>query len=61
MKFTKYSERGKIEKYVSERMVITFMVGRNTIFVTKKKHGGKAEYIKSLLDKGYTRKVKAIA
>ena len=61
MKFTKYSERGKIEKYVSERTVITFMVGRNTIFVSKKTHGGKAEYIKSLLEKGYTRKAKAAA
>lgn len=61
MKFTKYSERGKIEKYVSERTVITFMVGRNTIYVTKKKHGGKAEYIQKLLASGYKRKEKAIA
>lgn len=59
MKFTKYSERGRIEKYVSERTVITFMVGRNTIFVSKKTHDGKREYINQLLEKGFTRKVKA--
>ncbi|MGN0805367.1 MAG: hypothetical protein ACI4MS_08295 [Candidatus Coproplasma sp.] len=59
MKFTKYSERGKIEKYVSERTVITFMTGRNKIFVVKRQHGGKREYIDMLLKIGYERKVKA--
>ena len=55
MKFVKFTERGKIEKYVSESAVITFMTGRNNIYFTKKKHGGKREYIQSLLDKGFTR------
>lgn len=59
MKFTKYSEKGKIEKYVSESAVITFMTGRNKIFVTKRNHGGKREYIRLLLEQGYTRKAKA--
>lgn len=59
MKFTKYNERGRIDKYVSDRTVITFLSGRNTIFVTKKKHDGKREYINQLLEKGFTRKVKA--
>lgn len=61
MKFTKYSERGRIDKYVSDRTVITFLSGRNTIFVKREKHGGKSEYIQKLLASGYTRKVKAIA
>lgn len=59
MKFTLFTERGKIEKYVSETSVITFMVGRNQIYVNRKKHNGKREYINYLLEKGYTRKVKA--
>lgn len=27
MKFTKYNERGRIDKYVSDRTVITFLSG----------------------------------
>lgn len=61
MKFTKYGKNGKIDKYVSERTVITFMTGRNKIFVHKRKHGGKREYIKMLLESGYKRKEKAMA
>lgn len=61
MKFTKYSERGRIDKYVNDRTVITFLSGRNTIFVKREKHGGKEEYIQKLLASGYKRKVKAIA
>lgn len=61
MKFVKFGEHGKIEKYVNERSVITFMTGRNKIFVIKRKHGGKREYINSLLERGYTRKIKARA
>lgn len=61
MKFTKFSEKGKIDKYVSERAVITFMTGRNKIFVVKRQHGGKREYINYLLDSGFTRKLKARA
>lgn len=61
MKFTKYGKNGKIDKYVSERTVITFMTGRNKIFVIKRKHGGKQEYIKMLLKTGYKRKEKAMA
>lgn len=29
MKFTKYSDRGRIDKYVNDRTVITFLSGRN--------------------------------
>ena len=35
MKFTKFSENGRIDKYVSERVVITFLTSRNKIFVLK--------------------------
>lgn len=61
MKFVKFGERGKIEKYVNDRTVITFMTGRNKIFVIKKQHGGKREYINYLLENGFTRKLKARA
>lgn len=61
MKFIKFTDRGKIEKYVSQNSVITFMTSRNKIFLTKKKHGGKTEYIQNLISKGYERKVRARA
>lgn len=59
MKLIKFTERGRIEKYVSESAVITFMVSRNNIYVNKKKHAGKREYIAELLGKGYMRTAKA--
>ena len=48
MKFIKFTERGRIDKYVSESAVITFIVSRDKIFVNKKKHAGKREYIEEL-------------
>ena len=59
MKFTKYTEKGKLEKYVNERTVITFMTSRNKIFVVKYKHNGKREYIRHLIDKGFKQKAGA--
>lgn len=55
MKFIKYTEHGKLEKYVNERTVITFLTSTNKIFVLKRQHGGKQEYIKMLIDNGYSR------
>lgn len=61
MKFIKYTKKGKIEKYVSERAVITFLKSRNKISVFKTRHDGKNEYVRYLLNSGYQRaeKVKA--
>lgn len=59
MKFIKYTDKGRLDKYVSERAVITFMRGQNKIFVVKRKHNGKREYINQLLNNGYKRIVKA--
>ena len=61
MKFLKYTERGKIEKYVNEIDVVTFTTTRNTISMTRFKHGGKAEYVQQLLNSGYQRILKAKA
>lgn len=55
MKFTKFSKKGRIDKYVSESSFITFMTGRNKIFAVKRKHSGKREYIDMLLKSGYER------
>lgn len=59
MKFTKFYRNGRIDKYVSETAVITFLISRNGIDVIKRKHSGKDRYIQSLLDRGYKRKIKA--
>lgn len=61
MKFIKYTNIGKIEKYVSESAVITFLISRNNISVYKKRHGGKSEYVRYLLNSGYKRKEKVQA
>lgn len=61
MKFIKYTDREKIEKYVNEREVITFITTRNTIDMTKQKHGGKLQHIQELLNDGYKRATKAKA
>lgn len=61
MKFIKYTDIGKIEKYVSESAVITFLISRSNISVFKKKHSGKSEYVRYLLNNGYQRKEKVKA
>lgn len=61
MKFIKYTDRGKIEKYVNEIMVVTFTTTRDTIKMTRIKHFNKERYIQGLLQEGYTRVVKVKA
>ena len=61
MKFIKYTENAKIEKYVNEREVITFTTTRNAIAMTRCKHGGKMRHIQELLQEGYQRAVKTRA
>lgn len=61
MKFIKYTEREKIEKYVNEREVITFTTTVNAISMTRTKHSGKAEQIQQLLNNGYHRALKTKA
>jgi hypothetical protein len=55
MKFIKYTDKGKLEKYVNSRTVITFLTSRNKIFVLKRQHGGKQKYINMLIENGYSR------
>ena len=55
MKFIKYTERAKIEKYVNEIMVVTFTTTRDSIKFTRVRHGNKNAYIAQLLQDGYTR------
>ena len=55
MKFIKYTDRAKIEKYVNEIMVVTFTTTRDAIKFTRVRHGGKMEYIQQLINEGYTR------
>lgn len=55
MKFIKYTERAKIEKYVNDIMVVTFTTTRNSIGYTRVRHGGKEQYIQELVKEGYTR------
>ena len=61
MKFIKYTERAKIEKYVNEREVITFTTTVNAITMSREKHDGKTRRIQALLQEGYTRAIKAKA
>lgn len=58
MKYIKYTDWEKIEKYVNDIEVVTFVTTRNTIQMSRFKHGGKAEYIRKLIKSGYTRAVK---
>ena len=55
MKFIKYTDRAKIEKYVNEIMVVTFTTTRDAIKVTRVRHGNKHEYITQLIQDGYIR------
>ena len=61
MKYIKYTDRAKIEKYVNEREAITFTTTVNAISMTRCKHGGKMRHIQELIQDGYTRAVKAKA
>ena len=61
MKFIKYTDRAKIEKYVNEREVITFTTTINTIAMTRSKHGGKLKQIQELLQEGFQRATKTKA
>lgn len=55
MKFIKYTDFAKIEKYVNEIMVVTFTTTRDSIRMSRVRHGGKSEYITQLVKEGYTR------
>lgn len=61
MKYIKYTDRAKIEKYVNEREVITFTTTRDAIAMTRCKHGGKMRCIQELINDGYKRAIKAKA
>lgn len=61
MKFIKYTDRAKIEKYVNEREVITFTTTVNAIAMTRCKHNGKMQHIQDLINDGYKRAVKTKA
>lgn len=59
MKLVKFTERGRLEKYITENTVITFAIGRSQIHSTKRKiredlrYSSKEEYIKALLRHGF--------
>lgn len=55
MKFIKYTDNAKIEKYVNEIEVVTFVRTRNNIEMTRSRHGGRQQKIQELLQAGYTR------
>ena len=57
MKFIKYTDFAKIEKYVNEIEVVTFIRTRNSIEMVRSRHGGRQQKIKELLQEGYTRAV----
>lgn len=61
MKFIKYTDRAKIEKYVNEIEVITFTTTVNAITMSRCKHGGRTQQIQQLLQEGYTRATKTKA
>jgi hypothetical protein len=67
MKLVKFTSRGKLEKYVSDNTVITFAVGRDRIFVTKRKireelnHKNRYEYIERLKETGFVVRERARA
>lgn len=61
MKFIKYTDNAKIEKYVNEIEVVTFVRTRNNIEMTRSRHGGRQQKIQELLQAGYTRATKAKA
>ena len=55
MKFIKYTDFAKIEKYVNEIEVVTFITTRNNIEMSRSRHGGRKNKIQELLQEGYTR------
>ena len=61
MKLIKYTDRGRLEKYIAENTVITFAIGRSKIHSTKRKiredlrYSSKDEYIKALLRHGFVK------
>lgn len=61
MKFIKYTDNAKIEKYVSEIGEITFITTRDAIKLTRSRHSGRGQYIQELLQAGYIRATKAKA
>lgn len=61
MKFIKYTDHAKIEKYVNDREAITFTTTVNAITMTRCKHDGKTKYIQELLNNGYNRVIKSKA
>ena len=61
MKFIKYTDNAKIEKYVNEIGAITFITTRDAIKLTRNRHSGKRQYIQELLQAGYIRATKAKA
>lgn len=66
MKLIKYTDRGRLEKYIAENTVITFAIGRSKIHSTKRKiredlrYNSKDEYIKALLRHGFIKSDKAL-
>lgn len=61
MKFIKFTDNAKIEKYVNEIEAITFITTRDAIRLTRSRHSGRGQYIQELLQAGYIRATKAKA
>lgn len=61
MKFVKYTDYEKIEQYVNEYSVITFITTRDAIKLTRSRHSGKRQYIQGLLQAGYIKAAKVKA
>ena len=61
MKLIKFTEHGRLEKYITDSTVITFAIGRSEIHSTKRKiredlrYNSKEEYISALLRNGFER------
>lgn len=61
MKFIKYTDFAKIEKYVNDIDVVTFITTRNNIEMSRSRHRGRQQTIQELLQEGYTRATKTKA
>ena len=55
MKFIKYTDNAKIEKYVNDLEVITFIRTRNNIEMQRSRHAGRCKVVQDLLNAGYTK------